>query len=206
MNTSIARTLRFFFPFAVSMLPLAGCASSPDEEESATAADALSEDACPDTVPAALTPAADQNLYEVFDAEGVQIYSCNANSTGAAWVFVAPRADLLNDGGQQIGTHYAGPTWEANDGSTVVGAKQAGVTVDATAVPWLLLTAKSHGTIDGRFSDVSTIQRLETAGGNAPSTGCDASHVGATAEVPYTARYAMYKTKPNGPVHQCAAD
>ena len=40
--------------------------------------------------------------------------------------------------------HFAGPTWQASDGSKVVGelvAKDAGP--DPNAIPWLLLAAKS---------------------------------------------------------------
>lgn len=198
MNTNLLRQVSLATSF-VAALALGGCSVGSGDPSTGEASDAISSDACPDSTPAALTPAADQNLAWVFDAEGVQIYQCN----GTAWTFVAPRADLLNDGGEVVGHHYAGPTWEANDGSTVVGAKRAGVTVDPTAVPWLLLGAVSHGPVDGRFSDVSSIQRLETSGGNAPATGCDAAHAGATAEVPYTARYAMYKTKVHGHVQQC---
>ena len=39
------------------------------------------------------------------------------------------------------------------------------------------------------------IQRLQTTGGLAPSSGCDATTVGAVARVPYTAVYFMYRTR-----------
>ena len=42
-----------------------------------------------------------------------------------------------------IGTHFGGPTWQAKDASTVVGKRVDGVTVDPTAIPWLLLEATS---------------------------------------------------------------
>jgi hypothetical protein len=45
------------------------------------------------------------------------------------------------------------------------------------------------------MADVSYIQRLDTAGGLAPTTGCDASHVGAIARVDYTATYFFYRPK-----------
>jgi hypothetical protein len=41
------------------------------------------------------------------------------------WVFRAPDAELLNSRGEQIGRHFAGPTWEGNDGSQVVGVVRA---------------------------------------------------------------------------------
>src|SRR5688500_13591367 len=72
-------------------------------------------------------------------ALGVQIYRWN----GAAWVFVAPEANLYADANYRgkIGTHYGGPTWESNSGSNVVAARvqNTGCTPDATAIPWLLL-------------------------------------------------------------------
>ena len=41
--------------------------------------------------------------------------------SGFVWAFVAPRANLYNDHGKLIITHFAGPTWQAKDGSRVVG-------------------------------------------------------------------------------------
>jgi len=105
--------------------------------------------------------------------------------------------------GTLIGTHFIGPTWQGNDASSVVGAKVAGVAVDATAVPWLLLKATSNSG-NGRFSDVTSIQRLSTVGGIAPSTVCDATKLGAIAQVPYTAEYVFYKTTNRAKVKQCA--
>ena len=47
-------------------------------------------------------------------ALGVQIYRWN----GASWDFVAPAARLFADAEYhaEVGTHYAGPTWESNSG------------------------------------------------------------------------------------------
>jgi hypothetical protein len=168
-----------------------GCATNAPTESS-TAQD-ISSHACPANVPASLAPPADQELAFVTSASGVQEYTCN----GTAWVFVAPDAQLYSDHachGDAVGHHYAGPTWEwYDDGSTVVAAKTAGATVDPASIPWLLLQAVSHGPDDGRMSDVTYIQRLETSGGNAPASGCDADHAGASANVPYTARYFFYR-------------
>ena len=54
-------------------------------------------------------------------AQGVQIYTCEKASDGYRWVFSAPDATLFNAAGRQIGTHFAGPTWQMEDGSKVVG-------------------------------------------------------------------------------------
>lgn len=88
-------------------------------------------------------------------------------------------------------------------GIAVVGKKVAGVTVDPAAVPWLLLQGVSHSSESGRFDDVTSIQRLSTVGGNAPTDGCDATHVGAIAQVPYSTDYVFYRAKPKGSVQQC---
>lgn len=156
---------------------------------------ALASDPCPAGTPALLAPPPDQHLAFVLGATGVQRYSCNATATGPAWTFVAPVADLLDCDGDPIGTHYAGPTWEHEDGSTVVAAKVAGATVDPGSVPWLLLAATGHGGPSGKMTKVSFIQRLVTAGGNAPAAGCEATLLGATADVPYTTKYFFYRTR-----------
>jgi hypothetical protein len=120
------------------------------------------------------------------DAVGVQIYTCSA--TGK-WSFYGPQASLYNQGGEIVAIHYLGPTWQwLDDGSTVVGAKLAAFTVDPTAIPWLLLGAKSHAG-EGRMTKVAYVQRLDTVGGIAPAGGCSAP---ATASVPYTATYYFY--------------
>src|SRR5260370_1808583 len=79
---------------------------------------------------------------------GDQVYGC----VNGRWALTAPDAKLLNQEGSVIGRHFAGPTWQLNDGSWVKGnavAKQ--VVPDATAVPWLLLESVS-GTEDwGRY-------------------------------------------------------
>jgi hypothetical protein len=150
---------------------------------------------CPASTPPALAPAADQDLAFALDAQGVQRYQCVQSTTGFAWTFVAPDADLFSlHRHQPVVHHFAGPTWLYKDSSSVLGAKTAGATVDPTAIPWLLLNVTSHGGAEGRLSDITSIQRLQTTGGNAPATGCDADHVGAESDVLYAARYFFYRT------------
>lgn len=129
------------------------------------------------------------------NAEGAQIYSCAAKpgSAGFEWTLKAPDAILTDASGKPAIKHFAGPTWQANDGSKVVG--EIAGRADAPggqAIPWLLLKAKSHeGT--GEFAAVTYIQRIDTKGGLAPAAGCDAAHVGQEQKVPYTAVYVFYK-------------
>lgn len=185
-------------------LVASGCtAEPPQSEETSIAEETLSSNICPAGVPPALAPASDQTIKAILSGVGVQIYICNATTTGFAWTFVAPQANLLDDCDKLVGTHFIGPTWQGNDGSSVAAAKVAGATVDPTAVPWLLLKATSNGPIAGKFSDVTSIQRLSTVGGIAPSTPCDSSNLGSISQVPYTAQYVFYKTKTHGKVVQC---
>ncbi|HEY0817012.1 MAG TPA: DUF3455 domain-containing protein [Pseudonocardia sp.] len=105
-----------------------------------------------------------------------------------------PQANLFGDNGQLVATHFAGPTWQARDGSTVVGQKVNAVTVDPTAVPWLLLSAKSTaaGPDGDRLVDTTFIQRVATTGGIAPAT-TECTAAGKVAAVPYTADYYFWK-------------
>lgn len=121
-------------------------------------------------------------------ASGVQVYRWN----GAAWDFVGPVASLFADHNfrGQVGTHYGGPTWESNSGSRVVAARVAGCTPDASAIPWLRLQAVSNDG-PGIFNRVTFIQRVNTAGGLAPTA--PGSAVGEERKVPYTTEYYFYR-------------
>jgi hypothetical protein len=139
-----------------------------------------------------------QKLFLIGHAVGVQIYSCNVTSTGFGWGLVAPRADLYDDNGKVIVTHFAGPSWQAKDGSKVVGQRDRQVSVDATAIPWLRLSAASTGAgPDGdRLAHTTYIQRIATTGGLAPATTqCNADTAGDLVEVPYTADYYFWKAQ-----------
>ena len=184
---------------------LVGCQAAPSAEEGVAgeSEQAIGTDDCPANMPAGLAPGDGETLKSKLSAVGVQIYMCNQTATGYGWVFVAPQANLYRDDGSLAGTHFIGPTWQGNDGSSVVAKKAAGVSVDASAVPWLLLDAVSHAPDAGRFSDVTSVQRLSTVGGNAPPDGCDATKVGSLAQVPYTADYFFYRAKDHGHLKQC---
>jgi hypothetical protein len=129
--------------------------------------------------------------------KGKQIYVCSAkpgDGSQFAWVLDRPEAELMDDKGEVIGKHYKGPTWEAADGSKVAGqVQQRENAPKANAVPWLLLKADSPAPGQmGKFAQVRYIQRVDTAGGMAPASGCDQSQAGAEASVDYQATYYFY--------------
>jgi hypothetical protein len=174
--------------FALASLASLASLSSP-----AFAADDLAA-SCPANLPAAVAAPADQRLRFVLPADGAQIYICLANAAGTtSWTFLAPQANLF-DGDELAGTHFIGPVWQANDGSAVKAARVSGATVDATAIPWLLL--KSVGNVGpGKFANISSIQRLNTVGGIAPAAStCTSANIGAVSQVHYTTDYFLYDT------------
>lgn len=161
---------------------------------------------CADLLPAAPAPIPDtlklpdsQILALKTQASGVQIYQCQPAKDDAMrfdWTLKAPEATLLDDAGNTVGKHYAGPSWEAIDGSKVVGevkARDGGP--DPAAIPWLLLAVKSSSG-NGVLSAVQYVQRLYTIGGKAPAEGCDAQHAGTETRVPYKAAYYFYSPRP----------
>ncbi|HTL58590.1 MAG TPA: DUF3455 domain-containing protein [Candidatus Limnocylindrales bacterium] len=120
-------------------------------------------------------------------AIGVQIYTWN----GVSWGSAVPEATLF-DGNGVVAIHFAGPTWESNSGSRVVGAlpPKSGVTVDTNSIAWLLLKAlRTEG--PGIFANTTYIHRVNTVGGTAPSA--DGAFVGQVARVPYAADYFFYR-------------
>jgi FtsP/CotA-like multicopper oxidase with cupredoxin domain len=146
---------------------------------------------CASTVPVpdSLKPGANESLALIVPAKGVQIYECRAGS----WAFVAPEAHLFDRAGKKIGSHYAGPHWEAADGSKVVATVRARADAPAAGnIPWLLLGTKSVGA-EGAFSKVTSIQRVATVGGVAPAGGC--SQPGARARVAYSADYYLFTAR-----------
>ena len=121
-------------------------------------------------------------------ARGVQVYKWN----GAGWAFVGPIATLYADAGyhSQIGIHYGGPTWESNSGSIVKAAAVERCTPDPSAIQWLRLATTANSG-PGIFGSVTFIQRLNTAGGLAPTE--PGTTIGQVVEVPYTTEYFFYR-------------
>jgi hypothetical protein len=149
-------------------------------------------------VPESLRVSASQVLFVRAQGAGVQIYVCQSSSEEPAhfaWILKAPEAQLTDRAGKPIIRHFAGPTWQATDGSAVVGevvARDNGP--DPDAIAWLLLRAKSTSG-SGLLSRTLSIQRLLTVGGKAPAAGCSAAQAGSEARVNYSADYLFYKAR-----------
>ena len=145
--------------------------------------------------PAPLRVPADQALIKQLHATGVQIYECQAAKNDPSqyeWAFKAPEASLATKMGRVVAKHYAGPTWEANDGSRVVGeAIGNSPSPKPNSIPWLLLRARATAG-NGIFTHVQFIQRLNTVGGSVPTAGCRAEQAGQQLRASYTADYLFY--------------
>jgi hypothetical protein len=169
----------------LGMLPIlcasiAGCASAPP------------------ATPVQLNVPAGEPLIKQVHAIGVQIYECAPAKNGSGqfeWAFRGPEAKLLTPRGGSAGKHYAGPTWESNDGSAVVGEVIASSpSPQPGAIAWLLLRAKGTAG-NGVFTHVHFIQRLNTVGGSAPATACSKEQAGQQLRASYSADYFFYGSK-----------
>ena len=149
-------------------------------------------------VPGPLQVPATLRLIKQLHATGVQIYECQPAKNDPSqfeWAFKQPEATLLTKGGRNFGKHYAGPSWEANDGSKVIGEVVGrSESPKPDSIPWLLLRAKAtlgHGL----FTGVQYVQRVNTVGGNAPAVACRQDQAGQQLRATYTADYLFYGAK-----------
>jgi hypothetical protein len=145
-------------------------------------------------------------------ATGSQNYICLPSGTSFAWTLFTPQATLFEDNENQIITHFlsanpleggvARATWLHSKDSSAVWAVATDIYtlpdfVAPGAIPWLKLHAV--GAQDGpnggdKLTPAVFIQRINTAGGLAPTTGCaQVTDVGRKALVPYAADYVFYK-------------
>ena len=174
---------------------------------------AQADNVTPPPVPDNIQVPEGSKLFLVGHAVGTQNYICLPSETGVRFVLFTPQATLFEKD-KQVTTHYFSPnpdeggtvraTWQhSKDTSRVWGRAFEGHSssdpnfVAPGAIPWLLVTVV--GAEDGpkgssKLTETTYIQRLNTSGGVAPSTGCSSlSDVGNQAYVPYEADYFFYK-------------
>jgi hypothetical protein len=106
---------------SVSLMTLAACAGTAASEPG---------------VPRGLA-AAPSSSVQTLSARGVQIYECRAAADSyspAQWMLAGPEAELFDRDGKRVGRHFAGPHWEADDGSRIVGGNPVRVPYSADYV------------------------------------------------------------------------
>ncbi|WP_157899017.1 DUF3455 domain-containing protein [Luteitalea pratensis] len=163
-------------------------------------------------VPGGLEVPAGHAPFLTAHAEGTQNYVCVLAPDGFGWQFHGPQATLANDAMTQVATHFLSPnpieggaaraTWQHSADTSRVWAVAIANSTDAAfvapgAIPWLLLKVVGQQGGPGGGTTLSGalfIQRTNTAGGQAPPTGCKtAQDVGRKALVPYEADYVFYQ-------------
>jgi Protein of unknown function (DUF3455) len=175
---------------------------------------AYADDIAAPIVPDKLQVLAPNQVFLVGHAVGTQNYVCVSSAAGVDWSLFTPQATLFNDSAQQVITHFFSPNprengvvraaWESAKDSSTVWASVTAVATSATdplfvradAIPWL--TAKEAGVQAGptggdKLTRTTFVQRVHTAGGVAPATGCTQfTDIGNRAFVPYSADYFFY--------------
>jgi hypothetical protein len=165
-------------------------------------------------VPANIRVPAGNKAFFEGHASGTQHYICLPSGSAVAWTFFGPQATLFNDQVGQVVTHFLSPnpsengtpraTWQHSRDTSAVWAQAIASSSDSNfvapgAIPWLLLQvvgAQEGPTGGDKLIQTTFIQRLNTTGGIAPSTGCGVStDVGKKALVPYTADYVFYRDR-----------
>jgi hypothetical protein len=166
-------------------------------------------------VPADLEVRDGSQPFLIGHAIGTQNYECQPSGPlgRVDWVLFTPEATLFDDDRGQLITHFFSPnpdegnrvvraTWQDSRDTSVIWARAVASSTDPAfveenAVAWVLLqrAGSQAGPTGGTTLSVSTfVQRINTSGGVAPSTGCDAlPDVGKKAFMPYTADYVFYK-------------
>ena len=145
-------------------------------------------------LPEAVRVPAGQKQMMATTGVGELTYECREKTSAAGqyeWVFVGPVATLYGGDKKMVGKYYAGPTWEAADGSKVTGKQVAIAPASPGNIPLQLVKAEpAMGA--GAMTGVSYIQRLNTKGGVAPAMACDAMGKGKRQVVAYEADYVFY--------------
>lgn len=174
---------------------------------------ANADDVTPPRVPTDIQVPAGNKAFLEGHGVGTQNYVCLPAGSGVAFTLITPQATLLDDEGGQVTTHFFSPnpfesgtiraTWQhSQDTSTVWALVIHSPSNDPSfvaqgAVPWLLLqkAGVQVGPTGGdTLTATSFIQRVNTSGGVAPSSGCDSpADIGRKAFVPYTADYFFYR-------------
>jgi hypothetical protein len=144
-----------------------------------------------------LIPSTSEEPVFALHAEGAHVFECKPFASDPdryAWAFSAPEATLY-DAGRPVARHVAEQAFEAlGDRSAVTGAIRSRQDGGAGNLPWLLLRAEATPD-SGLFAGITSVQRVNTAGGIAPAEGCDVNNVGKEARSAFKADYYFYRRR-----------
>ena len=170
----------------------------------------------PPPVPDRLQVTDGSEAFLIGHAFGTQDYVCAASGSGVAFVLTTPEAVLFDTPAHRVINHFFSPnpveggtiraTWQSTRNSSVFWGQGVAVATAATdpdfvapdAIAWVTLSRAGvlEGSGTGDNLAVATfVQRVNTVGGLAPSTGCNSpADIGKkTAFVPYEADYVFYR-------------
>jgi hypothetical protein len=177
---------------------------------------AHAQHATPPLVPDKLQVPKGSELFLVGHATGTQNYVCAPKGPGVDWSLFTPEATLFKDVDleHQVVTHFFSPnpseggairaTWQDSRDTSVFWGNAVAVATSATdpdfvapnAIAWVRLDRAGVQVGPGggdHLSQTAHVQRLNTAGGLPPSTGClELKDLGNRAFIPYTADYLFY--------------
>ena len=206
MKELITKTIRGFILLTITSLAIAGCKKDANKNLTEPGSDDITlntreakESSTCGLIPHDLQVPAGNKLALQTYASGVQIYQVRRNVVDSniyEWVNIAPLATVYSkpDFTKTVALHYKGPSWEFTKGvfkgDKVVASKWKGVTMDATAIPWLIL--KVIDSLSSPGNKITYIQRVCTTDGLPPSTPASPFNLGDLDSIPYTANYLFY--------------
>ena len=149
----------------------------------------------PSGIPPRLRAGPNEQLAFHLTGNGVNVYQCKstvANPNVYAWYFVAPDATLY-DGSHEVARMASPNQMEAlSDTTSVSGFVRAAQSAGPNDLPWMRASALANGDA-GLFAGVTSYQRVNTRGGAAPATGCNADNVGEEARIAFDADFYFYR-------------
>jgi hypothetical protein len=158
------------------------------------AAAALSEPA--NIAPLLRAPANEAPAF-VLNGNGVYIYQCRQsllNPNAYEWAFVVPDATLY-EGSRSTARHATVGLFESlSDRSSLSGVVRTSQAAGVQNLPWVLMRAQPLAET-GMFAGVTSVQRVNTVGGAAPTGGCGPDNIGDEARVAYQADYYFYRAR-----------
>jgi len=184
---------------ALAGLVLFGCAQPPPAGPApavATSEPRASSSATPNTLfslfhrPLKAPPEASVEVLRL-RGQGSQIFRCESQAAAMRWVYRLPEAELRDGQGKLAVRHGANLSFEHVDGSRVFGEIVDHVpSPNDDALPWLLLKTRAYGI--GALSDITYVERINTAGGMPPAS-CDAAQLNQVLRVPFSADFVFFR-------------